>query len=268
MPFQGLLRVAPNLGCMNAAELDKMFEVEDTYWWFVARRRLVRDLLRRYLPPHGEDKLTLLDVGCGTGATLHTLSEFGHVIGLDRSLHALRYCQQRGQRLLARADATHLPIPTGSVTAVTALDLLEHIEDDRAAAAELARVLRPGGVLVVTVPACPLLWSEHDEALDHLRRYRAAQLRRVLEGAGLHLERLSPLIASLLLPIGALRLAQRLLPREKTRPQTALIIPPRWINSLLTRLLLLENHWLLRGNLPVGVSLFAVARKMPETKTA
>jgi SAM-dependent methyltransferase len=238
-----------------------MFDVEDTYWWFVARRQLVHDLLRRYPPETSRARPVLLDIGCGTGATLHTLEELGEAVGMDRSLHALARCQQRGHRLLAQADGTRLPVADGSVDVITALDLLEHIPDDAAAAAEFARALRPGGVLVVTVPACPLLWSEHDEALDHLRRYRARELHRLLAGAGFRVARLSPLITTLLLPIAALRLAQRLVPRAKGRAQTALIIPPRWINAILTNLLQAENRWLLRANLPVGVSLFAVARK-------
>jgi hypothetical protein len=138
---------------------------------------------------------------------------------------------------------------------------LEHIPDDAAAAVEFARALRPGGLLLVTAPALPWLWSEHDEALAHLRRYRAVQLRRVLESAGFKIERLSPVITLLLIPIAALRLLQRLLPRRNARPETAFIVPPVPINLLLIGLLWLENRWALRWNLPMGVSLMAVARK-------
>ncbi len=145
--------------------------------------------------------------------------------------------------------------------AVLALDLLEHLPDDAAAAREFARVLRPGGILLLTVPACPELWSEHDEALDHLRRYRAARLRKVLAEAGLSIEKLSPVITTLLLPIAALRVIQRLLPRKADAPETAFIIPPRPVNWLLTAILRLERLWLRRFNLPVGVSLVAVARR-------
>jgi SAM-dependent methyltransferase len=183
------------------------------------------------------------------------------VTGVDRSSAALHYCKLRDHSRLVLARAEQLPVAAGSADVVTALDLLEHIADDGAATAEFARVLRPGGLLVVTVPAIPALWSEHDEALDHLRRYRAARLRRVLTGAGLRIERLSPLITALLLPIGGLRLVQRLLPRRKGSPQTAFILPPAPINRLLTMMLWLESRWLLRFDLPIGVSLMAVARK-------
>ena len=250
---------------MRVAELEKMFRLEDTYWWFVARRKLARDLLTRYGPRTGQGRdgspLRILDVGCGTGATLRSLSEFGTVVGIDSSQEALRFSRRRGDFPLVQARGEALPARSESVDVITALDLLEHVPDDAAAAAELARALRPGGVLLVTVPALPFLWSEHDEALGHLRRYRARQLRAILEGAGLKVERLSPLITLLLAPIGALRLLQRVLPRKDAHPETAFIVPPAPANVLLTWLLWLESRWALRWNLPVGVSLMAVARK-------
>ena len=244
---------------MRPAELAKMFELEDTYWWFVARRELVRELLLQCRPKHAD--AAILDVGCGTGATLAAVDDLGAVLGIDRSPEALQFCQKRGLWRLIRATGEALPVAASSVDVVLALDLLEHIRDDGAAVGEFARVLRPGGVLIATVPARPELWSEHDEALDHLRRYRAARLRQILVDAGFHIRKLSPVITALLLPIGALRLAQRILPRKRGAPETAFIIPPKCINWLLTAILRLERVWLRRFNLPVGVSLVAVARK-------
>lgn len=244
---------------MRPAELAKMFKLEDTYWWFVARRELVRELLLRDGPRAGRQ--VVVDVGCGTGATLQAIEEAEASIGIDRSSQALHYCQQRGLARLALATAEALPLASESADAVLALDLLEHLSDDGAGTREFARVLRPGGVLIVTVPACPELWSEHDEALSHIRRYRASRLRAMLAGAGLDIEKLTPLITLLLLPIAALRIIQRLIPRRKGVPETAFIIPPKSINWLLTTLLRIERLWLRHFPLPVGVSLVAVARR-------
>jgi len=241
-----------------------MFQLEDTYWWFVARRWLVRDLLSNYRPTmsrQGVSRPRILDVGCGTGATLELLAEVGQAVGLDSSRDALRYSRRRGKHRLLLGRGEALPVAEESFDIITALDLLEHIPDDAAAVREFARVLRPGGILLVTVPALPWLWSEHDEALDHLRRYTRKRLQGVLKSAGLRVERLSPLIALLLLPIAALRMLQRLLPKKKSQPETAFIIPPRLVNWLLIGLLWFENRWALRWNLLVGVSLMAVARK-------
>jgi SAM-dependent methyltransferase len=245
---------------VRPTEIAKMFELEDTYWWFVGRRELIRELLLRYRPARRGD-IAMLDVGCGAGATLKAIADLGMTIGVDRSPEALRLCRQRGLGGLVLADAEALPMTGESVDVLLALDLLEHIADDAAAAQEFARVLRPGGALIVTVPAYQWLWSEHDEALDHLRRYRARRLRRILVEAGFRIERLSPVITTMLLPIAALRLVQRLLPGKKGTPETAYIVPPKALNWVLTALLRLERLWLRRFGLPVGVSLFAVGRR-------
>jgi len=244
-----------------------MFGLEDTYWWFVARRELARELLLKYrgrlLAATGAPAAPrILDVGCGGGATLVEVSPVGTAIGVDRSAEALRLSRSRGDFPLIRGDAERLPLADRSVDVVTALDVLEHIRDDRAAVAEVARVVRPGGLVIVTVPAYRWLWSEHDEALEHVRRYRAGEVRRLLQGAGLRMLTLSYCITLLLLPIFAFRLMQRLFgPAEPGRPKTALRPLPSLPNRLLIGLLRLETAWLLRVPLPFGVSVVAVARK-------
>ena len=237
-----------------------MYEAEDTYWWFVARRDLVRRLLTRYLPRAASRRIA--DVGCGTGATLTLLQPFGRTVGMDIAPEAVGFCRVRGHQDLVQGAATQLPFADASFDAITALDILEHLDDDAAAVRELARILRPGGLLVFTAPAYQWLWSEHDEALSHRRRYVAAELRRLLQEQGLEVVKVSYCIALLLGPIYLFRLLHRLLGLErKGEPKTALYQLPGPLNGLLVGILYLENRWIARFNLPFGVSLAGVARK-------
>jgi SAM-dependent methyltransferase len=190
------------------------------------------------------------------------LDEFGTVVGVDRSDEALRLSATRGPFALVQASAECLPFPDDTFDVVTALDLLEHLDDDAAAMGEIRRVLRPGGIAVLTLPAHRFLWSEHDVALDHRRRYVAADCRRLLREVGLRQVRLTYAIALLFPPIFAFRVLQRIFnPVERSRAQTALHVLPGPMNALLIRLLDWETAFLLRANLPIGVSLVAVAEK-------
>jgi len=245
---------------MKPDEIKRMYEFEDTYWWFRARRDLVRLVLARHVP---QQLGLVVDVGCGTGATLPILARHGRVLALDRAPEALAYCRSRcPQRWLVQADALRLPLGDRSANLITALDLLEHVDDDAAAAAGFARALAPGGWLLVTVPAYMRLWSEHDVALDHRRRYSRPQLVRLMRGAGLEPVLCSYNITSLLAPIYLFRIANRLLGRENLQqPRSALHILPRPLNSLFTGLVMLESRVLAHCPLPFGVSLVCLARK-------
>lgn len=243
---------------MQPAELTKMYELEDSYWWFVARRDLAHSLVQRFF--HSRPG-RLLDVGCGTGATLRTLGSFGLAVGLDYSRLALDYCRRRGQRALVQADAERLPFADGSFDAVTLLDLLEHV-DDELAMREVARVLRPGGWVFITVPAVPAVWSEHDEALQHRRRYLRPRLARIIRQAGLDVCLMSYAILLLFWPIFAFRVAQRTLrPPRPGKAKTAIIPLSEPLNRLFIAMLWVESRLLMRLRLPFGISLVAVARR-------
>ena len=250
---------------MSPEEIEKMHRLEDTYWWFVARRRLAGLLLHDALPP-GSDR-HLLDVGCGTGATMQVLARYGRVWGVDPSTEALARCRQRGFNDLTQGVAEALPFSVEIFEVVTCLDVLEHA-DDEAALAELFRVCKPGGWLLITVPAYRLLWSEHDEALRHRRRYCAGELRRKVEAAGFRVCRLTYVLAILLLPIALFRLAQRLYKRQRAAPKTAHIILPNLLNRLLVWLLDVEARLARLVSLPFGVSIVCVARKPADPQAA
>jgi SAM-dependent methyltransferase len=236
-------------------------EVERTHWWFEGRRAILTRFLAALKPPLPPGAW-VLDVGCGTGANGPALAEGGRfAVGLDFSLVplGLQGATGRGHAARLRGDATRLPFRDGAFDMVVALDVLEHIDDDRAAAAELVRVLRPGGVLLVFVPALRLLWGLQDEVSHHRRRYGRAELQRLIAGTGVRIERLTFFNTILFAPILAARLAMRVLPRGQVASENQIGGPIS--NALLKAIFLAEAPLLDRLDLPIGVSLACVARR-------
>ncbi len=254
---------------VRADEIERMYDLETTYWWFVARRRLVRLLARAYGPTVDADeddrgRPRIVDIGCGTGATLRTLEPMARRgVGVDISSVALRLCAESGLSDLVQGSVEGVPLQDEQFDLSLCLDVLEHV-DDAAGARELHRICRPGGALIVTVPAYHWLWSEHDEAVGHRRRYRASELRKVLEGAGFRIVKMTHVLSLLLLPIAVFRLLQRLRRRPEDAPKTALIELPRPVNSLLVWILALEMQVATAISLPFGVSIACVARRPTE----
>ena len=245
---------------MRERELRQMFALEDTYWWFVGRRYLIKRLLRRHLPKRRP--LHTADIGCGTGGLWSLLSPLGQAVGLDQAEAAIEYSRSRGWQRLVLGSADRLPFRNGVFDLITALDVLEHVADDKAALCEISRVLRPDGLLLVTVPAYRFLWSEHDQALGHCRRYTARELRARLLQAGLRPVQLSYAITLMFPLVLAYRLFRRLSTWRVARvPQTALVALPAPLNQLLVASLRLEAALLTRLPLPVGVSVVAAARR-------
>ena len=172
---------------MEVDEYAKMRRMEDTGWWYVSKRRLVRALLGDRLSSGAK----CLDLGCGTGAMSRELASLAPTFSLDYEFEALKFARDRGLDRLVRGSAENLPFADDSFDIVTALDVVEHVDDDHAAAREIARVLKPGGTVVATVPAFMFLWTDHDVALHHRRRYVADEFRALFLDAGLDIERLT-----------------------------------------------------------------------------
>ena len=186
---------------MDDAEIRKLAALEDRHWWYAGRRDLLRDLAGRPSRP-GID--VAYDVGAAAGGNSRVLRELGwRVVALEFSATGAALARERGIDVV-RADAQRLPFADASAGLVTALDVIEHLPDDVAAVAEVARVLRPGGRAVIAVPADPKLWSAHDVAVGHLRRYTRETLRPVVTQAGLAIDELSSWNV-LLRPVAALR---------------------------------------------------------------
>jgi SAM-dependent methyltransferase len=244
---------------MKPREYHTLYAHEEHHWWFLGTRAVIFAALEEALQGLGPGPHLVLDVGCGTGGTLARLPQDCVGYGIEESEEALRFCAMRGLDRVQQGRAEALPWADGTFHAVLALDVLEHIPNHEQAARELRRVLVPGGVLVCTVPAHPWLWSEHDVALHHVRRYRAPELRALLQSAGFGLRRLSYYNAALFPAVAAVRLLQRLGPeRPPEAARSDVKLPPRPLNALLAAVLGAERHVLRRADLPIGVSLLAV----------
>jgi len=246
---------------MNSEEYQKMYDLEDKYWWFVGRRKLLSSVFELYIL----DKRDLLfDLGCGTGLNLMSFANSCRAVGADRSFTALGYCRQRNVQTVFQCEAESIPLKSNSVDVVTALDVLEHLKEDEEALKEIHRALKPGGLLIATVPAYGFLWSEHDEALHHYRRYTALEMRMKLSASGFELERTTYYITFLFAPILLFRLWQNLFDVSH-HPSVSYIMPPRWINDFFIWLLDVEAQIMKFINLPFGISIICIARKALDT---
>jgi SAM-dependent methyltransferase len=242
---------------MYGHEYDAMYRLEDSYWWYVARRELASELLKQEI--RCRESIRILDVGCGTGANMKEFARLGPTIGIDSSPEALHFCRSRGIGAVAMSPVEDLPFAEGAFDIVTALDILEHTDDDLRCLREICRVCTRSGLVLITVPAYGFLWSEHDEALKHRRRYTAHELRNKLLVSGFEAVRTSYFITTLFFPILAFRIWQGLR-KNSTHPRTSHYLLPSPINNALVDLLALERKLFRRINLPFGVSIVALAR--------
>jgi SAM-dependent methyltransferase len=233
-------------------------EIEDTHWWFRGRR----EIFTRLLAPLATAPLDILDIGFGTGAMLQFLAGYGRVVGMDMAVDAIRFARTRCACPMLLGDITQVPIASGSVDLVTAFDIIEHVEDDGAAFAELGRVCRPGGHMLVTVPAFQFLWGNQDIVSHHRRRYTLAELGAHVRSAGFEPRRLSYFNAILFPAVAAVRMARRLRGEPKGEVKSDFTMTkPGLVNDTLTRVFAAEGRWLARWPLPVGVSLVCLAER-------
>lgn len=234
-----------------------MFRVEQEHWWYTGRRKILTAFVEQICRQVTDRRPRILDVGCGTGANLLMLSEYGEAEGVDISEDALAFCRERGLDKVRLGAGEKLPYEDGTFDLVTALDVVEHMDDDLAGLREMRRVLRPGGRVLLFVPTFMFLWGLQDDVSNHRRRYRLPELRRVLEQAGFEIERTTYANITFFLPILLMRQLMRLTGLKADSENNINVTA---LNGVLGSVFGAES-WLLKFmNLPFGVSGLCVAR--------
>jgi SAM-dependent methyltransferase len=239
-----------------------LYQVEDTHWWYVGRRRIIQCLVERILATLNSPNPRILDVGCGTGANLKVLAAYGRAEGVDISPQAVDFCRERGLDSVKLGAIEELPYDDDSFELVTALDVVEHLDDDVAGLREMRRVLRPDGRILIFVPAFMFLWGVQDDVSNHRRRYTLPGLLSAVEAAGFSVEWSSYANFSFFLPVLLVRTVMRWL---GLRADTEYGINLSLMNGPFSQLFAAERFILKHGKLPFGVSAVCIARRVEKT---
>jgi SAM-dependent methyltransferase len=241
---------------MKPALFEKMAELEDKHWWFLSRQQIVFSVIQKKIKIPFPAQI--LDAGCGTGGNCRLLSKLGHVVGMDADETALRLAQGKGCSVVKGGFPHSVPFPENSFHLITLLDVLEHLDEDEAALHTLYSLLKPEGYLLITVPAFSFLWSSHDVANSHKRRYTLRELKEKAQKAGFKVKYMSYFNVSLFLPILFFRLLRK---KSSSSLEDDLWLPPKFLNFMLKEFFGSERFFLGRFSFPFGVSLISVCEK-------
>lgn len=234
-------------------------KVETDHFWYIARKQLIDRLLAAvYGQQTGARQI--LDIGCGTGTELPVLAKYGKVVGLDNNIDALGMVAARGFATVM-CDLENEQLPAASYDAVCAFDVLEHVDDDGRLMGEIFNSLKPGGYFIFTVPAFPWLFSSHDEAMGHFRRYSQVAIKKQLAAASFRSVKIGYWNVWLFLPVAIMRLVKRYLPRGQKAPQTEASNLPQRVNAFLRVVLNSEKHIFNASWLPFGLTIYGIVQK-------
>mgnify|MGYP003588130090 CR=1 FL=1 len=241
---------------MEEHDIAEMALMEQTYWWHQGKRRLIDSVLSKYYKGQAGK---ILDYGCGAGENLKLLSAYGETFGADTSHLAVDFCKEK------KLPHVHLiqpgEVPEGPFRLITAFDVVEHIRDDIDILTKFHKAIEPNGFLFISVPAYRFLWSEHDEALMHVRRYVASELRAKLTMTGFDVIRITYAVTFVFFPILFYRLVRGIFPQSYDKPKVSYVELPGFLNSLFYQSLVLESKLIKFMNLPFGCSLLVIARR-------
>jgi len=242
---------------MNPEEYAQLFRLGQSHWWFVGTRNILFSSVRN----HSFGGKPILDVGCGSGLMMKRLARTGTVFGIDKDEGALTHCRNIGLSGLCRSDAESLPFKSDTFGLIVASDLLEHCDNDRAVLNELHRVIISGGTLLISVPAYKALWSTHDIALHHKRRYSKRELLQIVQETGFVVKRASFFNTLLFVPAALKRL---LFDRPgKGQPEQSIKYYENLslLNQVLLAILRIEKWALNFISLPFGLSILLLVSK-------
>lgn len=241
---------------MFKKEQEQYGELGANYWWLGGKYDIVADLINRHSKPVIGTR-ELLDVGCGPGNLISYLKPLGNVTGSDFSEDAIRLAEGKGYKKLVFAKAEALPFPEAFFDTVVALDIIEHTPDDAVTIKELNRVLKPGGELVISLPAYMMLWGHHDDMYGHYRRYTRSEIVKKLEKGGFEIVQVSYIEPLFLLPLLIIRNLKKVRGVQK---DDFVHLPP-FVNTILRHFIGAERFILRFMSFPFGVSILGVVRK-------
>jgi ubiquinone/menaquinone biosynthesis C-methylase UbiE len=246
---------------MEKEEFEIMYHIEQSHWWFRGKQFLLRQALSG-LDNKALEKGRILDIGAGTGIILKILQNFGETYGIELSLQAIKYLRKRELKRIICADADHcLPFKDDTFTIITCLDVLEHLEQDVRLLKEMIRVSKPGGHILVAVPAFDIFWSAHDVALHHKRRYTRKKILRIIHEMNCKIVKSSYYNFTLSMPILAVRTFKSIFSHSQQAQSDFFLSLPNIMNLLLGFLYKAELRCLKLINFPFGVSILLILRK-------
>jgi SAM-dependent methyltransferase len=238
---------------MERSAYAEMAAIDEGHWWYRARRRIVSEMITRYIQPRQDAQIA--EIGCGTGSNLPVLEKFGKLTAVEPDSEARAWAAKRSSATIMEGRLpAGLPLENASLDLAVMLDVLEHVDDDVAALKAVATKLKPGARFLLTVPALPMLWSPHDEEHHHKRRYTASSLRKVMDAAGLKIEMMSYFNTLLFPMIAGVRWMKNLTGSKDVDTG----MPSPWLNKTLESIFAFERGLIGRLPMPVGVSLVVI----------